>query len=165
METQGQFSMKCPLFREALWLREFGDVFYAKCPTPLCNVQLSPFNFEVGHIVAASKGGKAVHENCRPICSRCNKCNRTRNMDEFFERAASMEKYLYDDQEYIVEYIKGFRLVDGEAHYLIKWRGFNDDYNTWEPEDNLNDHPAEYEWECAIPLSISNNLYSTKRSR
>lgn len=153
METQDQFSMKCPLFREALWLREFGDVFYAKCPTPLCNVQLSPFNFEVGHIVAASKGGRAVHENCRPICSRCNKCNRTRNMDEFFERTSAMEQYILD-QRYIVEYIKAFKVIDGVPHYLIKWEGFNNEYNSWEPEECLDLHPREYEWECAIPSSV-----------
>jgi hypothetical protein len=153
METQDQFSMKCPLFREALWLREFGDVFYAKCPTPLCNVQLSPFNFEVGHIVAASKGGKAVHENCRPICSRCNKCNRTRNMDEFFERTSAMEEYLFE-QDYVVEFIKAFKIEDGVPKYLIKWEGFNDSYNSWEPEECLDLHPREYEWECAIPSSV-----------
>jgi len=153
METQDQFSMKCPLFREALWLREFGDVFYAKCPTPLCNVQLSPFNFEVGHIVAASKGGKAVHENCRPICSRCNKCNRTRNMDEFFERTTAMEEYLFE-QDYVVEFIKAFKIEDGVPKYLIKWEGFNDSYNSWEPEECLDLHPREYEWECAIPSSV-----------
>jgi hypothetical protein len=153
METQDQFSMKCPLFREALWLREFGDVFYAKCPTPLCNVQLSPFNFEVGHIVAASKGGKAVHENCRPICSRCNKCNGRRNMDEFFDRTTAMEEYLFD-QTYVVEFIKAFKIEDGVPKYLIKWEGFNDSYNSWEPEECLDLHPREYEWECAIPSSV-----------
>jgi hypothetical protein len=154
MKTQDQFSMKCPLFREALWLREFGDVFYAKCPTPLCNVQLSPFNFEIGHIIAASKGGKAVHENCRPICSLCNKCNRTRNMDEFFERTIAMEKYLFEEQPYVVEYIKAFKIEDEVPKYLIKWEGFNDSYNSWEPEECLEFHPREYEWKCAIPSSV-----------
>lgn len=79
-------------------------------------------------------------------------------MDEFFERTSAMKRYLVDDQEYIVEYIKAFKLIDGEAHYLIKWKGFNDTYNSWEPEDHLEFHPAEYDWECAIPESIRRNL-------
>lgn len=146
-ETQDQFSMKCPLFRESLWLREFGQVFYAKCPTPICENQISPFNFEVGHITAASKGGKVTFENCRPICTRCNKCNRTNNMDEFFEKTKAMKKYLFEDQPYTVECIKDSKKCKGKTFYLIKWEGFNEKYNTWEPRESLIDHPTEYIWE------------------
>jgi hypothetical protein len=156
-ETQDQFSMKCPLFRENLWLREFGEVFYAKCPTPLCNVKISPFNFDVGHITAASKGGKVTFENCRPICARCNRCNGTRNMDEFFERTNAMERYLYDDQPYEVECIKDSKKCKGKTFYLIKWEGFNEKYNTWEPKDNLEYPPSEYMWETEKRVLRSNS--------
>ena len=156
-ETQDQFSIKCPLFRENLWIREFGEVFYTKCPTPICDVQISPFNFEVGHIVAASKGGKATFENCRPICTRCNKCNGTRNMDEFFERTKAMKKYLFDDQPYAVECIKDSKKVKGKMFYLIKWEGFNESYNTWEPRSSLYHPPNEYIWEKTKRVLRSNS--------
>lgn len=51
------------------------------------------------------------------------------------------------EEEYVVEKIVGKRTVKGRIEYLLKWKGYNDDENTWEPKDNLDcpDLIAEFE--------------------
>lgn len=40
--------------------------------------------------------------------------------------------------EYVVEKILEKRIMDdGRIEYYLKWRGFTDEFNTWEPEENL----------------------------
>ena len=39
--------------------------------------------------------------------------------------------------EYEVEGVLNSRLKRGKLEYLVKWSGYTDDYNTWEPESNL----------------------------
>ena len=39
--------------------------------------------------------------------------------------------------EYEVERILDSRLVDGLRQYLVKWKGYDDSENTWEPKTNL----------------------------
>lgn len=46
-------------------------------------------------------------------------------------------------QEYEVESIVGRRNNDGRVEYLIKWKGYSEEENTWEPESNLNDCALE----------------------
>lgn len=41
------------------------------------------------------------------------------------------------DEEYVVEKIVGKKVDRGTTLYLLKWKGYNDDENTWEPRDNL----------------------------
>jgi len=38
--------------------------------------------------------------------------------------------------EYVVEAILDKRLIRGKWEYLIKWEGYSDEDNTWEPEEN-----------------------------
>merc|ERR1712168_1553008 len=44
-----------------------------------------------------------------------------------------------EGNEYVVEKILNHRLdSDGRKQYLLKWKGYPDEENTWEPSENLN---------------------------
>lgn len=41
------------------------------------------------------------------------------------------------ETDYVVEKILKKRQNNGITEYLLKWKNYSDDYNTWEPEENL----------------------------
>jgi 5-methylcytosine-specific restriction endonuclease McrA len=70
--------------REQVWLKGMGRVFEGKCPTVWCTNTITVFDFESGHCIPESKGGKTVLENLIPLCSRCNKSmSNTHTFDEW----------------------------------------------------------------------------------
>jgi 5-methylcytosine-specific restriction endonuclease McrA len=70
--------------REQVWLKCFGKRFEAKCLTHWCTNIITVFDFQCGHNIPESKGGKTVVENLIPLCSRCNQSmNNIYSIDEW----------------------------------------------------------------------------------
>lgn len=58
--------------REQVWITHMGHIFQGKCKIVWCQNRMSVFDFQCGHNIPESKGGKTNISNLIPICSRCN---------------------------------------------------------------------------------------------
>lgn len=58
--------------REQVWLKQMGPTFQGKCNVTWCTNSMTVFDFQCGHNIPESKGGKTNMTNLLPICSRCN---------------------------------------------------------------------------------------------
>jgi hypothetical protein len=71
--------------KKKLWAQHFGTAGIAKCIC--CQVDdITPFNFEAGHVEAEKKGGDTILDNLRPICAGCNRRMGTCNMKVWMEK-------------------------------------------------------------------------------
>lgn len=39
--------------------------------------------------------------------------------------------------KYEMDFIQSAKLIRGKLHYLVQWKGYTPEHNTWEPESNL----------------------------
>jgi 5-methylcytosine-specific restriction endonuclease McrA len=70
--------------REQVWILTFGKTFENKCKIKWCNNTINVFDFQCGHNIPESKGGKTIVENLIPLCSRCNQSmNNIYTIDEW----------------------------------------------------------------------------------
>lgn len=42
-----------------------------------------------------------------------------------------------ENEEYTVEKVLDTHVVKGQMEYLLMWKGFSEEHNTWESEKNL----------------------------
>lgn len=79
--------------REQVWLCHVGPRFESKCKITWCRNTMNVFDFQSGHNIPESKGGKTDITNLIPICSRCNvSMGNQYTIDEWNERFAPMGK-------------------------------------------------------------------------
>lgn len=58
---------------EQVWITRMGHKFDGKCRVKWCRNRVTVFDFECGHNIPESKGGKTTLDNLFPICARCNR--------------------------------------------------------------------------------------------
>lgn len=59
--------------REQVWITRMGHRFDGKCRVTWCKNRITVFDYECGHNIPESKGGKTTLDNLVPICARCNR--------------------------------------------------------------------------------------------
>jgi len=87
--------------------------------------------------------------------------------DEPAAAAAEEEEEEEEEEEYQVESIVDHRMKKGKKEYLVKWKGFDDEENTWEPTSNLNcdDLVEAYEKEREKKSSVPTTDSSAKKGK
>uniref|UniRef100_A0A1A9Z626 Chromo domain-containing protein n=1 Tax=Glossina pallidipes TaxID=7398 RepID=A0A1A9Z626_GLOPL len=60
------------------------------------------------------------------------------NIEDKETKATHQADVTESDEEYEVEKIIGHKKVRGIFHFLMRWKGFTEDDDTWEPEHALN---------------------------
>ena len=82
--------------REQVWLVHVGPRFQNKCKVTWCTNTMNVFDFQSGHNIPESKGGKTDVHNLIPICSRCNLSMGSQyTIDEWNKKFASNHRSIF----------------------------------------------------------------------
>lgn len=74
---------------EQVWISRMGHRFEHKCAVSWCRNRITVFDYECGHNIPESKGGKTTLDNLVPICGRCNRSmGDTYTIDEWVAKFA-----------------------------------------------------------------------------
>jgi len=57
-----------------------------KCQNPACGKKIEFSDMQVGHKIAASRGGRATFKNCVCLCYTCNKLQGTDSWEKFLKK-------------------------------------------------------------------------------
>jgi 5-methylcytosine-specific restriction endonuclease McrA len=58
--------------REQVWISRMGKIYEGKCTVSWCSNVINVYDFQCGHNIPESRGGKTDLANLIPVCSRCN---------------------------------------------------------------------------------------------
>ena len=84
-----------------------------------------------------SQGDEAVDNSPTDVTAKKDKTPES-EYETASEEESEAEKY------YEVEKIVKARKRKGKREFLIKWKGYPESQNTWEPESNLNEYAKQY---------------------
>ena len=103
------------------------ELFTSLLPCPLCVILTKSTGSNNGD---AFSGGSTTNDEQIAFFQ---------NADEVDKRSNQLEEELYQ-----VEKIVGAKTQNGEKLFLVKWHGYPESENSWEPKENLDAGACEY---------------------